>query len=600
MENRLERPISDGTTKKAVWILLIAAAVYILIYVTTAFSFFPFETWFDQMWVIKRAEEGTLNLEGLLTVYGEHGMLGENLLFLLNCRLFNLSNEAPAILTSAIPFLLLMILSLAVLKRKETFRNISGIILLAICWMILIPVNSYGTGMNIQVRLSLVFFVLTAVQIDSIFKCEKVHPARIGLLFLSMFLSMNVFGTLYSTAGLPCIFLLMLIGSIRNKEKRRLRIAIMAAYCVFTVLYFYEYGFIGREHPPMELGGSEGALNNLLSQVSDVKNLAKSFLAWCVCGFINQYALNEGAISEGVIYWLGGILLVFYIYAVVVYIKNKQYKSFCLPAFLMGYGLIVWIELLGGRPSGWVWYLGDWYAIHAKMLPLGALLVFGYDYATRVRGDRPNRLPVLRIICFTAVMVIACGIGAGHLWKRAPYAKKWYESQYKYLFVEDERDMPVDENDRTPLCNGMYVTMNGIRTMRDHNLNVYSVSNAYKEINKESYYGSSLEGCHILEGSYGDGWLADKASLQIRTKEEGNIHIDLANLFDAYTGAEGIVMVNGHSYPIQIGAGDFSVEMTAEPNSIVTVDFDFSSFATTASEQDSRVLSLLLRNIYAE
>ena len=220
MENRLERPISDGITKKAVWIPLIAAAIYILIYVTTAFSFFPFETWFDQMWVIKWAEEGTLNLNGLLTVYGEHGMLGENLLFLLNCRLFNLSNEAPAILTSAIPFLLLLILSLAVFKRKETFRNVGGMILLAICWVILIPINSYGTGMNLQVRLSLVFFMLTAVQIDSIFKTEKVHPARIGLLFLSMFLSMNVFGTLYSMAGLPCIFLFMLIGSIRQKEKR--------------------------------------------------------------------------------------------------------------------------------------------------------------------------------------------------------------------------------------------------------------------------------------------------------------------------------------------------------------------------------------------
>ena len=88
--------------------------------------------------------------------------------------------------------------------------------------------------------------------------------------------------------------------------------------------------------------------------------------------------------------------------------------------------------------------------------------------------------------------------------------------------------------------------------------------------------------------------------MEIKTKEQGVIHIEFRNPLEAYIGAEGIISINDKSYPIQIGEEEFSADFTTDADSVVTVQFDFSSFATRPSEQDQRILSVILKDIYAE
>ena len=99
------------------------------------------------------------------------------------------------------------------------------------------------------------------------------------------------------------------------------------------------------------------------------------------------------------------------------------------------------------------------------MLPLGVLLIFGYEYATRGEGQKSNWI-LLRTLCYILVIIVISSITVAHLWRRAPHAKNWENSRFKYLFVENEHDLPKDENDWTPLSNSWTVTLEGIQTMR--------------------------------------------------------------------------------------------------------------------------------------
>lgn len=597
---------SGRDLKRFSLVLLVISAIYTVWYALSSTAFFPFETWFDQMRVILKYKSGILTLKDLFTTYGEHGMLGENILFLLNCKLFNLSNEAGAIVTMCVPPVIAFAVSWGIVLRSDKLEKWAGMLLISLIYIIMIPINIYGTGMNIQVRLSLVFFVLLAIQLDGLFNGTIRGAGFVILLFLTMFVGINVFGTLYSTAGYPCVMLYMLVGCIRKKENRPLRIAVMAGYSLCILLYFYEYGFIGNfRESGVQMGGSEGALGNLLSQLKDPVNLLKAFLAWCAGGFINHYSYTEKVIPEGAILLFGAVLLAFYVFGAVTYIRKKQYKSFYLPAFFMSYSLMIWIELLAGRPSDWTWYLGDWYTIHAKLLPLGTMLIFGYELKNDSWPDTAGSgwLRIWRPVtfaCMALVVLIVSVTSCLHLWTRAPHAKKWMESRYKYLFVENSNDMPVNKSGYTPLQNTESVTMMGIETMRNYRLNAYYSTEAYKDANGLYYIGSSLKDCHILGGYYEDGWLAETAQLQIRTKEQGIIHLALTNPLERYIGQEGVIRIGDREYPVQIGQGDFSMEIAADPDQVVTVELDFSSFAVRPSEADQRVLSVILKDIYAE
>ena len=57
--------------------------------------------------------------------------------------------------------------------------------------------------------------------------------------------------------------------------------------------------------------------------------------------------------------------------------------------------------------------------------------------------------------------------------ERAPWIKLYYEEKQPYLFVEDAKDMPVDENGLTPLIMPLDITMDCINTMREYKLSVY-------------------------------------------------------------------------------------------------------------------------------
>ncbi len=579
--------------------LIVISIVYIFLYTRAAAFNYPFETWFHHIPLLGKYYDGNLAFGDLLTTYCEHGMLGENFLFLMNGIFFNLSTDFEVIITSAVAVGILALLFFELIQRRQEFGTGFGILLMALLSFLVIPVDSHGTGMNTQVRLGLLCFVLTAVLIDRAFAEERIPVSRLAAIVFSIFVGTNIFGTLYSVAGIPCIALYMLVGAICSRKLRRERIIILLSCILFSVLYFFEYGFWSFSSSGSGSRiSSGGALNNLGAWFAKPGDLIKAFLAWCVGGFINVSTMDEKMISETGVIIFGILSALLYGGAIFIYLKRKYYMYFYLPAFLMSYSLCLWIELLAGRPFSWDWYLSSWYSIHAKMLPLGALLIYAYalrDLKKARRGVKTTLQILSAVFCLIICMLNT--LGTANLLRRAPYSKAWEKQGFKYLFVKDESEMPVTEDGMTPLLSTLPSTMEGIQIMREHNLNVYETTNSYREMNE---IGSTKDDCRKISGVSSDSWLADKAEIQITTGTKGIVHIVLYNPLPEIAGEEGLITVEGVSHPVWIKEGGFGTDITTEPNRTVTVLFDFSTFARQHSERDQRILSVLLSDIYTE
>lgn len=76
--------------KFEIGVVLLFGAIY-CIYCSYVMLELPFLTWFDQLPLIDKLYTKELSLSDLMNTYGEHGMFGTNLLFLLNCGVFNMS-----------------------------------------------------------------------------------------------------------------------------------------------------------------------------------------------------------------------------------------------------------------------------------------------------------------------------------------------------------------------------------------------------------------------------------------------------------------------------------------------------------------------------
>lgn len=548
----------------------------------------PHMSWFDQFPLIESYYNKTLTFSQLSNAYVEHGLLGYNILFLINVIVFKLTTFFDVYIND-INVILVGIIS--VLSVKKTLGTSQGrfykLNVIVICSFVFNFMQLSSGGMETQVRLGILFFVIAAIMTEHILQ-EKVSLRYMISTIIMIFLSINIFGTFYSFAGIIAIFLIILIDIIRNKKIEKHHLAIISTYLLCACLYFFQYDLLGKGN--MSSGGILTAVKGILTNPMIT---IKAILAYNASAILGYPVYVDKILPDNIYLVIGFIVTGIYIYALARYFKSKLYLKTKLPLLFLSYSIFVLALVVIGRYTvDWGWYVSFWYTVHTKLAAIACVWILAYDCTF----GRKSQIQFTSIACIGFLFI---GILFGNLveLRRVPYERAYYLEKQPYLFAENINELPTDGNGETPLLHNPVVTMHAIELMKEHNLSVYKYFGSYEKMQRMQgrNVGNTLKSAIILNGIYDDGWLGKSAEFKIQTGEEGKV--SLTGYYpNEITGKEtGTIFIDGEPNPFKIAEPNFTLDLPAKAESIVTVkienDFDFQ-----ADAPDIRQLSFILSN----
>lgn len=447
-------------------ILLLLGTIFYVWYCQSTMIELPHLTWFDQFPIVKDYFAGELSWDTFCTRYGEHGMLGYNFLFLFNVAFFHMTTFFDVILNDLNVAICGGLFLYAFLKAMQQRKNS---LVVSLCGAVAITIFNFGCmqgssgAMETQVRLGILFFVIAALMIDHLLRQQKCTRIYLGMTIGIIFISLNFFGTLYSFAAAPTIFIVCLVLAIQKENPIRARaISINVAYVIGTILYIFEYNLFASSS--LQSGGVLNTLWMILTHPVDTLLSVFSYAASSVLGYGTW---TDHRISDSTYLIIGFGVTLSAVYAIWRFFRAKLYKDTWMPLFLMGYAIMVFTLTLIGRYNSWQWFVNEWYQVHAKLLPIAIVWIVCLD-CEKGKGLHKG----IRLIVCSALVVLTISGNIFQL-QRAPWIRLYYEEKQPYLFVESEEDMPVDENGLTPLIMPLDITMDCISVMREHQLSVY-------------------------------------------------------------------------------------------------------------------------------
>ncbi len=485
-KNTVLRDFIDYILSKWEFIFFSFGFIAYLLYVFYAYVEAPFESFIDKFYLIKLAYSGKLRFKDLLIPYTENGMLASNLFFLFNLKLFKFSVLAEslmnALLVAIIGYMVIFKYTKLLNVRKNAFYYVSVVVMAAFLFTFM---QQGGGGMSLQVRFGLTAFVVVSFMIDKVFlnKC--------GILYyfftiVMIFMSINVFGSAYSFAELPFIFLIILVLIISRKKLDWKNIGIGFAYVCAGVLYFVEYGFLeGAGQSDNAVGG--GLFVKLWYFLSNIKNVITGFVFWCGSVVLGRSSIEEGWISPNMYLLVGVIVLVMIIIAIYLYFKSRMYEVTYLPIMWFGYFVILYFIICAGRievleVQGVAWVTSSWYTVHTKLIP--AVILGVYLYAI---DCKKVKFTFTKICIYISGLFLFLTLAYGSFCNfiRLPSERLWVKNRQAYFFAESIDELPVDENGMTPLMQDQKTSWEAIKTLRKYHLSLFRDYDAYQIM--ESY-----------------------------------------------------------------------------------------------------------------
>lgn len=475
-ENKIKKYVLNHWVK----ICAIIGIVCYLSYVMYMYIEVPFETYMSKLCFVEPFYNKTLTFSSLFTTYGEHGMLGVNLLFLLNLKFFHFSVLFESLI-NALLVLLVGAISLNYYSKliPEEKRGIIYYLALTLMTYDLFSCLQQGGGaMTLQVRFSLASFVCITCMIDKIILNEEKEDVLFFLFTLAMiFASINIFGTFYSFAGTPVLIVILLYTCIKKKNGRRVKISICTFYFLCVVLYFVEYG--------MFQGGNDKIVAT--SSISDViiqfflniKSVFESLLFWFGMSVLGTTILEDGHISTNLYLAFSFGVFLFFVVSIILFFKMKIYKKTFLPIFWYGYYFMLFFMIYLGRGSGIgsLMFPGSWYIAHSKIMIVS--LVFVYLYAFYENKKKQNVNQGMVILCFV-FLLMSITIGTISCIRRLPSERIWIKDKQAYFFVESIDELPVGEDGMTPLFQSREVSWEGIQILKKYKLSLFREYDAYE------------------------------------------------------------------------------------------------------------------------
>lgn len=550
-------------------------------YCVTSMIELPHMTWFDQIPLVDLFYTGKMQISDLFSKYGEHGMLANNILWLANVVLFKGSTLFDVWLNIANVVLLGIIIAkctcCSIGEKKYHFLWIAAEAIFLFCCM-----QGSSGAMETQVRLGLLFSVITFIYINDEIQEEGIkNKIHFSITILLMILSVNVFGTLYSFAGVPLVWLILAWKMFKNRKIIKKYVAFIATYLLTIVLYIAEY----QLYDIMDNGSDKSMLNNLLHMFAHPIETLKCFFSWCANGVLG-WPVHESKIYTPTL-WLavGAITFALIIVGVFCFIKFKMYHKTWVPLMLIVYSFGVLVMVYLGRSDGWDWFANEWYNVHIKVAIAGAIWIYAYV------ATMGKNLRIVGVVSTLIICLFGC-VGNYYGILRAPAVHYYYAEKQKYLYVDDVDDMPVDEiSGNTPLLHSLDKTMEGIEILKKYNLSVYRYWDAYEECPSTLPSKNTIK---YLSGRYDDGWVEQRCEISLYTSESTQLEF----VYYATEEQSLNVAINGEyvQEDITLVEGSSSFVIPCEAYKVITIELE-SDYAEQLAAPDTRTCSYILERI---
>lgn len=464
-------------------LMLTIGCVFFVAFCNSFMIELPHLSWFGHFRLIEPFFEGKLEFSDLLRIRsGSCGLLGYNLLFLFNTVCFKMTTFFDVYLNDLI-VLIVGIVSIYILQKIKIKKGISYIMAAAlICIVDFSAIQLSSGAMETQVRLGILFFVFSSVYIDKILVDKYSKNDLISSIIL-IFLSMNVFGTAYSFAGIPVIFLICFLIFIKNKKIDIARLFIILSYILAAIIYFLQYFVLAQGLWRLKESSFFSCVINILTHPFEV---FRAICGYNASGLIGSAGYLDGKVSSEFYFSLGLVLTAIMLYAMIKFVQLKIYKKTFIPIMFMGYSFFVPLLVMLDREVSLEWVINEWYVVNTKLGIIGTIMILFYVFqVTKFK----NISKFISGISLTLMFVFSIYGNILHI-NRSKYVKIYYEAKQPYLFAQSIEELPVDGNGLTPLIATPEDTMDAINIMRKYRLSVYRYYDAfekYLQIKSEEY-----------------------------------------------------------------------------------------------------------------
>lgn len=578
MDNKELLNNNISINKKICYLILLFFSLVYVLYCNFTYVELPYQTWFDQISIAELYYSGKLQLKDLFSKFGEHGMLANNIIYLINVLFFHGTSFFDVYLNDLNVIISGGILTFAVIKTLEPRKDIAFWITVESIFMFSLIQGSSG-AMETQVRLGILFFLLAMLAVDRELqedKCSKWH--FIGTVVLIV-LSINVFGTLYSFAGVPCVWAIVFFLYLKNKRLTVRNIIISSVYLLTIPTYLIEYGGLG--------GGSDKlSLNSFLLVFSHPIEAMKGVFAWYANGILGWAYHESNSYQVNIFLIVGAIVFITTVISVVLFFRFQMYKKTWIPLMCIIYTFGVYTLVYLGRADGWDWFSNEWYTVHIKISLAATIWIYAY-----IR----NNSTFWKIMAWAvAVFFLATGIiGNIYTIKRAPAVHNYFAEKQKYLYVDNADEMPVDEMGLTPLVHSLDATMYSIDIMKKYNLSVYQYWNAYESCPTTQLSDNVVK---YIRGRYDDGWCEKEMSFTIHANGISKLEVS----YMAQKQQNLTIIINDKVEDVlQLyeGEGKFSIYCMDDKDMVITLKSDYSAQLTSP---DTRIASYHISEIRCE
>lgn len=579
-------------------------AIGYIFYISTYFytEFLGGASFQGDVQLVEKLFSETLSTADMMRRFGEHGMLGYNFLLIINALLFKYNSHFDTIVNCVNVLLCGSFLAYCIQKEvdRKAYLYYVGFVL-AMITMFSTMQGSAGT-METQVRLGLMFFIFSSYFVSEII-VGATNKYDLYYALALVVLSINVFGTLYIFAGVPVVFLMIAIATIRNRALVFEHGVLAATYVVAAIIYIFGYGLMGASGM-----GAGSLLQAATFWVSHPIGLFQYVCAYYGSTLLGFSALADKAIETPTYLAIGFLLSCIYLYSIVLFVKTKMYEKTVMPILLQGYSFFVVVMLLLGRWQQPMGGAAEWYHVHTKVGLVACIWILIYALAPKTEVNSMQVTQLRRNLGITSFTVILIGLFIGVVsdLKRAPHALQYYKNVARYMHV-DEGEISINAKGDTPLFADLSSTVNGLRTLRKYKLSVFRHS-LVGENPVERKPGRVLTNTSpLLRGAFStDGWIISREiELEMNTGGHGRFSGTLYFPSKHYVPNGIRVFVNGQLaiYKEFAVVGSHSFEGTVEANKNVKISIIMDKALVPKKlgiNDDQRELSAVLSDFHFE
>ena len=441
------------------------------IFVYRSYSNIFYEVQFAHIPFIEDLTKNSFSIKNFATTFGEHIVIGYNLILFFSYHLTKLSGAFDPIL-STISVALIALLVYKVIKRDDSLAK--SVWLSAVSLVLLSTTNNPTSSMSLSALFGVLLFVLS-IYLFHIKDYQGSVRDRL-LPYTLLFFSMTFFLGGYAVGAIASLFILSLWIYMNKSKKAGSHLFSITAISLMAYLsIILTYGNLFWNKPT--LGSFElGKFFDFLIKMLGASVLGKSYI--------------ESSNNIIFYYLIGLVLFIWSLFFVCTsYTKNNK-KWFIHTLFLYSFFNLAFVSLFRyklGDP------LGQWYMAHTHFIPIMIFISLVHYLESK------NKF--IKIVSIGSMGLILSGSFVGYYcdWKKAPYVPAW-----KQQFI-DQVPTILEYSDLIKDPNKDFSTML---------FNFQGAHNGLKVLYKNKLWIFSDEKPIVFGGS-NDGWIVDKKSVFI-------------------------------------------------------------------------------------